>query len=58
MRCDHCGDVIGSYEPLIVVIGAAARETSLTSEPTVHFDVRGERYHGACYLDRMASGEK
>ena len=58
MTCDHCGDVIGSYEPLIVVIGAAARETSLTADPTVHWDVRGERYHRACYPDRVASAEE
>jgi len=49
-RCRHCGDVIGVYEPLVLVdedgisrVGSCAAEPGLASEP-------GERYHHPCYL--------
>jgi len=31
--CPLCGDVIGVYEPLLVVGGGAARRSSLAREP-------------------------
>jgi hypothetical protein len=47
-RCHHCGDVIGTYEPMIVVADGETRNTSraaelATGEPT------GECYHQSCY---------
>ena len=47
VTCRHCGDVIGVYEPMIVVAEAQARTTSRLREP----DAPGDRYHHACYLE-------
>ncbi len=33
LRCDGCGDVIGVYEPAIVIQGEQIRETSVAAEP-------------------------
>ena len=45
--CDRCGDVIGIYEPTVVVDGEP-RETSRAAEPDLA-ERPGERYHRACY---------
>ena len=50
MTCDHCAEVIGVYEPVVVVTESEARETSRAAEPTVA-SKRGERYHRACYRE-------
>jgi hypothetical protein len=52
MTCDHCADVIGVYEPIVVVIDNEARETSRAAEPMIVSE-RGERYHRACFLERF-----
>lgn len=49
--CDHCTDVIGVYEPVVVVIDGEVRETSRAAEPTIGTEA-AERYHRACYLER------
>ncbi len=50
LRCAHCGDVIGVYEPLIAMAGGRVRETSLAVEasPT---DGDADCFHRACYED-------
>jgi hypothetical protein len=50
MTCDHCSDVIGVYEPVVVVIDGNARQTSRAAEPTIASGP-GERYHLACYRE-------
>jgi len=52
-RCIRCGDVIGTYEPLVVVDATGARQTSLAAEPRLEH-AGGEHYHRACY----ESGER
>jgi hypothetical protein len=48
LRCVHCGDVIGVYEPLVACVGDEARETSRAAEPDVA--LQGvEVYHRACF---------
>jgi hypothetical protein len=47
LRCRRCGDVIGVYEPMILLEDGKARETSRAAEPDV--DGRGDRFHGYCY---------
>jgi hypothetical protein len=46
--CHRCGEVIGVYEPLVLVEGAHARTTSRAAEPDLR---RGsnECYHRDCY---------
>jgi hypothetical protein len=48
VRCQHCGDVIGVYEPLIAVIDG---KTHVTSRACVQDSaaVVEECYHRDCY---------
>jgi len=55
MRCAHCGDVIGVYEPLIALAEGRARETSLAAEPGAA-DRGDSHYHRACYEHRRCAG--
>ena len=49
VRCRHCEDVIGVYEPMIVLCDGHARRTSRAAEPDVGEEPR-EYYHHACYV--------
>jgi hypothetical protein len=53
-RCRHCEDVIGVYEPMVVLADGRARRTSRAAEQDLgeHMD---ECYHHACYV--QAHGE-
>jgi hypothetical protein len=46
--CADCGDVIGIYEPLIVVEERGPRQTSRAAEPALA-DRPDSHYHRACY---------
>jgi hypothetical protein len=48
-RCARCGEVIGVYEPLIVVEGARPRHSSLAAEPALA-GAPGELYHQGCHV--------
>jgi hypothetical protein len=54
LRCHHCGDVIGAYEPMIVLCGGEARRTSRSAEREAGAPTH-ECYHDACYT--QAHGE-
>ena len=47
-RCRRCGEPIGVYEPLVVVVDGAARLTSRAAEPAVS-TAPGEHYHFECH---------
>lgn len=55
LRCEHCGEPIGVYEPLIALVDGTAHETSRAAFarcdglPTVC-------YHLACF-ERLQSGD-
>jgi hypothetical protein len=49
--CSRCGDVIGMYEPLILVEESRARQTSRAAEPALARE-RGLHYHRECYAAR------
>ena len=51
ITCDHCGDVIGVYEPMVVMVDASAHETSRAADPQLSLGGL-ERYHRACFLER------
>jgi hypothetical protein len=53
MTCGHCGDVIGTYEPLVLVCGGQARMTSVAAEPRVDGEP-GEHFHRSCYAKSPA----
>lgn len=51
LTCDHCGEVIGVYEPIVVIVDGEAYETSRAAgEATVARP--GLRYHRDCYVER------
>jgi hypothetical protein len=52
--CDHCADVIGVYEPAVVIIRGEMRETSRAVEPDLG-EKSAKRYHRACYLERPSA---
>ncbi len=49
VRCQHCGDVIGVYEPLVLLTDSDRRETSLAAEPDLAAGAPSA-YHGACSI--------
>jgi hypothetical protein len=54
LRCDLCSDVIGVYEPLIVLIDGQVVETSRAAYQ--HAGALGEGcYHRTCYARRHDS---
>ncbi len=55
LRCEHCGEVIGVYEPLVRVLDGRAYESSRALEAAC-LDRGGEHYHRTCY-ERL-SGEQ
>jgi hypothetical protein len=48
MRCRACGDVIGYYEPLVLLESTGTRETSVAAEPGIRV-ASGQRFHRGCY---------
>ena len=48
LRCAFCGDVIGVYEPLVLVEGGDVRETSLAADPEAA-SADATYLHGACH---------
>ncbi len=48
-RCTHCDDVIGVYEPMIVLANGQARYSSRFEEQDDGREV-GECYHRDCYV--------
>ena len=48
LKCHQCRDVIGVYEPMIVLADGQARNTSRAAEKDTASPV-GECYHHACY---------
>jgi hypothetical protein len=48
LRCAHCGDVIGTYEPMVALVDGRARDTSKAAE-TGNEECLQNCYHQACY---------
>jgi hypothetical protein len=64
LRCERCGDVIGVYEPMIVLDNGRARATSKAAEQDAAWSIARECYHALCYeqacgqADRTLSGSQ
>lgn len=54
--CASCGEVVGVYEPLVLVIGGEIRETSWAAEPKDDA-LAGVWYHEACHAARCERDE-
>ena len=48
LRCRHCGEVIGVYEPLVRLAEGRAYESSRAVDPSCS-DCDAEHYHRACF---------
>ncbi len=48
LRCQHCKDVIGVYEPMIVVDHGRPRETSIAADGEAR-STNGACYHRCCF---------
>ncbi len=55
MRCAHCGDVIGVYEPVVVRSGDLVRESSRAAEPSLPLP-RAEHFHRDCFAAMERAG--
>jgi hypothetical protein len=53
-RCQLCGEVIGVYEPLVLVRAGTPYTTSIVAEAHL-FPTIEACYHGACYEDRAVT---
>lgn len=57
LRCDFCGDVIGVYEPMVVVTAGRPRSTSLLIERSREDDPPEppvQMFHHSCFANRPA----
>jgi hypothetical protein len=52
MKCGHCGEVIGVYEPLVLLDDGEARTTSAAAEPQIG-EQPGVLFHRACYAESL-----
>jgi len=48
-RCTACDDVIGIYEPMVVVDAGIARSTSFAADHGRAPSATAARYHESCY---------
>ncbi len=56
LRCRHCGDLIGVYEPLIRMAEGGPDETSRAAHPNP--GAAGvECFHASCYRKSTASDD-
>jgi hypothetical protein len=51
LLCRWCTDVIGVYEPMVVLDSGESRETSVLNEPPG--EPVGDCYHRACFDESM-----
>lgn len=54
-RCRHCGEIIGVYEPMVVIVDGEPVYGSRAASTTTHGD--GLRFHGTCFVRARAAGE-
>lgn len=50
--CDYCGEAIGVYEPVVVVVDGIARESSRAAEPWIGTPP-ARLFHRTCHLERF-----
>jgi hypothetical protein len=56
MRCLRCGDVIGYYEPLMLVAQGQEQLTSAAADPQIA-ERRGALFHHACYVTAQKASD-
>ena len=48
LRCAHCQDILGAYEPLVVRTAEGIAETSFAAEPDLDVSA-ATLFHVACF---------
>ena len=51
LRCRHCGDVIGVYEPMVVISRGVPVRTS-GAAPKDGAMLAGDSFHSRCFAER------
>jgi hypothetical protein len=54
LSCEHCGQRIGVYEPMVELQGDLTNRTSRAADPRLDSGGAGTVFHAACY-DRRVS---
>ena len=57
LRCQHCSDLIGVYEPLVVLEDGVPVRTSRAAAASQPLDTRS-CFHAECFDSRNASEER
>jgi len=55
LRCGHCDDVIGAYEPMVVETHHGSHETSLAADPAL-YETEHPCFHRACWVETHQGG--
>jgi hypothetical protein len=55
LRCRHCEDVIGAYEPMVLETPHGPRHTSLAAEPDL-YETDAACFHRGCYAEHPSLG--
>ena len=55
LRCRHCRDVIGVYEPVVIETHGGRHDTSLAAEPSLH-GTDEPAFHSVCYDEIYGNG--
>ncbi len=50
LRCLHCADIIGAYEPMVLEAPHGPRHTSLAAEPEL-YRAEPRCFHRACHAE-------
>ncbi len=50
LRCHHCGDVLGAYEPIVALVGGRPHDARRAAIQDGELDA-GECYHEACFAN-------
>ena len=50
LRCMHCDEVIGAYEPMVIETHHGPCETSLAAHPAL-YETERPCFHRACYAE-------
>jgi len=56
MRCVRCGDVIGHYEPLMLIAQNEEQLTSAAADPQIA-ERPGALFHRACYVKQKEDSD-
>ena len=49
LRCAHCGEAIGVYEPTVIVEAGQVRQSSRAADPELASSPEVATFHASCY---------